>query len=88
MRCVGVDLHKDQFVTCFLEEDGESTVEQFHLDTHSLEKFAAYCAEMTGSRLKRDARLVFRGSGSGRSRRGGGRQRLAFCANCPIKAKD
>jgi len=56
MRCVGVDLHKDQFVTCFLEEDGESTVEQFHLDTHSLEKFAAYCAEMTGSRLKRDAK--------------------------------
>jgi transposase len=39
MRCVGVDLHKDQFVVCFLDEGGGSTIAKFHLDAASLETF-------------------------------------------------
>jgi transposase len=50
MRWVGVDLHKDQFVSCFLAEDGRSSVEKFHLDLDSLEKFR--------SRLRQDDRLA------------------------------
>jgi hypothetical protein len=50
MRCVGVDLHKDQFVSCFLDEDGTSSVKKFHLDPHSLDTFR--------SRLQRDDRLA------------------------------
>jgi len=39
MRFIGVDLHKTNFVVCFLSEDGRSHIETFTLDRPGLAKF-------------------------------------------------
>jgi transposase len=39
MRYIGVDLHKTNFVACFLSEDDETTVETFTLDPKGLARF-------------------------------------------------
>ena len=39
MRYIGVDLHKTNFVVCFLSEDGQSQIEAFTLDRHGLARF-------------------------------------------------
>ena len=39
MRYIGVDLHKTNFVVCFLSEDDKSQTETFTLDTKGLARF-------------------------------------------------
>lgn len=39
MRYIGVDLHKTNFVACFLSEDDQTTVETFTLDSKGLARF-------------------------------------------------
>jgi len=39
MRYIGVDLHKTNFVVCFLNENGESQTETFILDEQGLSRF-------------------------------------------------
>ena|SRR5215211_2096011 len=39
MRHIGVDLHKTNFVVCFLSADDTSEVETFPLTSHGLERF-------------------------------------------------
>ena len=39
MRYIGVDLHKTNFVVCFLSEDDETKLETFTLDKAGLSRF-------------------------------------------------